>query len=368
MDVDFGFLTVPADAPGVSDAEIYESLVDSCALHRDLGYRTAWLIEHHFSDYYPCPSPTLLMAHLAARFPDLSLGTCVLVAPWYHPLRLAGELAMLTHLTDQKLYIGLGRGTAKYEYDAYGVSMPDARELFREAWEILDRALDGEEFSYHGAHFQIDQPVRIRPTPRRERIDFFGAIGSASSTQVMAELGLAPMCTSFGALTPELLPAWEARAAEVGTIGRVSPLRPLLVNTIVADTDGEAIDEAKEFMPRFMEAQVKHYGARHVEIAGVKGYEAWVSTFERWKELTDPEQIPSWTGAQIVGSPETVAARVQDFADAGFNHIILHTVTPGTPRDVQLRWATRFAREVAPRFNSAFAREPGLAAPGHPPA
>jgi hypothetical protein len=30
-------------------------------------------------------------------------------------------------------------------------------------------------------------------------------------------------------------------------------------------------------------------------------------------------------------------------------------VTPGTPRDVQLRWATRFAHDVAPRFDAAFA-------------
>ena len=355
MNVDFGFLAVPADAPGVSDAEIYAGLADSCTAHRALGFRTAWLIEHHFSDYYPCPSPLVLMAHLAARFPDLALGTCVLVAPWYHPLRLAGELAMLSHLTDQKLYIGLGRGTAKYEYDAFGVSMPEARERFREAWEILDRAMEGTPFTYQGAHFRVEQPVRVRPTPRREQIDFFGAIGSASSTQVMAELGLAPICTSFGALTPELLPAWESRAREVGTLDRVSPLRPLLVNTIVADSDREAVDEAKEFMPRYMEAQVQHYGAHHVDIAGVRGYEAWVSTFERWKELTDPEQIPCWTGAQIVGSPETVARRVQEFADAGFNHIILHTVTPGTPREAQLRWATRFALEVAPRFSSTCA-------------
>ena len=53
------------------------------------------------------------MAHLMARFPDLSLGTCVLVSPWYDPLRLADELAMLSNMTEQKLYIGLGRGTAK---------------------------------------------------------------------------------------------------------------------------------------------------------------------------------------------------------------------------------------------------------------
>jgi len=355
MTVDFGFLAVPADGPGVSDADLYAGLVSGCALHRDLGFRTAWLIEHHFSDYYPCPSPLLSMAHLAARFPDLALGTCVLVAPWYHPLRLAGELSMLTHLTDRKLYIGLGRGTAKYEYDTFGVAMTEAREIFAEAWRIIDRAMDGEPFAFAGEHFKVDQPVLVRPRPRRDQIEFFGAIGSASSTTVMADLGLAPMCTSFGALTPDLIPAWEARAIEVGTRDRVSPLRPLLVNTIVADTDADAVAEAQVYMTRYMQAQVDHYDAHNVDIAGVKGYEAWAATFERWKVLTRPEEIPAWTEGQLIGSPDTVARRVQSFVEAGFNHIILHTVAPGTPREAQHRWATRFAHEVAPRFNPAFA-------------
>ena len=71
--------------------------------------------------------------------------------------------------------------------------------------------------------------------------------------------------------------------------------------------------------------------------------------------LTDPEQIPPWTEAQLIGSPDTVAERVQAFVDAGFDHIILHTVVPGTPRAVQWRWAERFATEVAPRFSQRFA-------------
>ena len=41
MYVDFGFLAAPADAPGIRDAELYAGLLDSCAFHRDLGYRTA---------------------------------------------------------------------------------------------------------------------------------------------------------------------------------------------------------------------------------------------------------------------------------------------------------------------------------------
>jgi alkanesulfonate monooxygenase SsuD/methylene tetrahydromethanopterin reductase-like flavin-dependent oxidoreductase (luciferase family) len=171
----------------------------------------------------------------------------------------------------------------------------------------------------------------------------------------MAELGLAPICTSVGAGTADLLPVWNARADELGTRARAAPLRPLLINTIVADSDDAAIAEAQVYMTRYMQAQIDHYGAHHVDIGAVKGYEAWAATFERWKVLTDPEAIVPWTAGQLIGSPDTVAGRLESLIDAGFDHFILHTVTPGTPRDVQLRWATRFAHDVAPRFDAAFA-------------
>ena len=189
-EVDFGFLAVPADAPGVPDADLYAGLLDGCGFHRDLGYRTAWLIEHHFSDYYPCPSPVVSMAHIAAAYPDLALGTCVLVAPWHEPLRLAGELAMLTNMTEQKLYIGLGRGTAKYEYDAFGVDMTRGpRAVPRDVGGARPRDDAASRSRTTAPTCTSTCRCGSGPTPVRERIDFFGAIGSASSTAVMAELG-----------------------------------------------------------------------------------------------------------------------------------------------------------------------------------
>ena len=73
-----------------------------------------------------------VMAHITAAFPDLSLGTSVLVLPWYHPLRLAEEIAMLNSMTRGTLHLGIGRGTARMEYDAYNVDMNEARARFAE--------------------------------------------------------------------------------------------------------------------------------------------------------------------------------------------------------------------------------------------
>jgi alkanesulfonate monooxygenase SsuD/methylene tetrahydromethanopterin reductase-like flavin-dependent oxidoreductase (luciferase family) len=166
-EVEFGFVASAADAPGTPDHELYRTVLEDVEFHADLGYTTAWLIEHHFSDYFPTPSPLILASHIAARFPELSLGTCVLVTPWYQPLRLAGEIAMLSLLTEQPLHLGLGRGTAKYEFDAFGVDMQESRQRFEEAYEILTLALSGEAFTYQGTYLQV--PKQADPPVRRHR-------------------------------------------------------------------------------------------------------------------------------------------------------------------------------------------------------
>jgi hypothetical protein len=85
----------------------------------------------------------------------------------------------------------------------------------------------------------------------------------------------------------------------------------------------------------------------------VKSYEAWRRIFDGTSSRTDPENIPPWTQWQLIGSPGTVIEKTRLFASAGFNHFILHFGTPGVPLDARTRWATMFAREVAPAFAPA---------------
>jgi alkanesulfonate monooxygenase SsuD/methylene tetrahydromethanopterin reductase-like flavin-dependent oxidoreductase (luciferase family) len=359
--VTFGVVASPADAPGTSDPAIYRALLDDVEYHADLGYRTVWLLEHHFSDYFPTPSPLILASHIAGRFPDLSLGTCVLVLPWYEPLRLAGEIAMLSLLTDQPLHLGLGRGTAKYEFDAFGLDMGASRERFQEVYEVISTALKGEVFAYHGN--QIDMPKAIEVRPRvagvtTDRIHFYGAIGSPGSASVMGELGLPPMCTTIGDLETQagIIRTWDESARAHGFSTEV--MKPIMINCIIADTDEEAIEQAQRYIPLFMQAQVDHYTPEETNWEELPSYRAWKGQFAGMKAKTDPANIPSWCEFQLVGSPETVAERVQDYIDAGFNHLFLHAATPGVPHEVRRVWTRRFAEEVAPRFAGAKARPP----------
>ncbi len=358
MDTDqvtFGVVASAADAPGTADAAIYRTLLRDVEYYAELGFGTVWLLEHHFSDYFPTPSPLVLGGYVAGRFPELSIGTCVVVLPWYEPLRLAGEIAMLSLLSKQQLHLGLGRGTAKYEFDAFGLDMARSRERFQEVFEVITSALGGKRFSFHGNHVDVPKEIRVRPRVAgvsTDRIHFYGAIGSPASATVMAEMGLAPMCTTIGNFETQamILRDWDETARARGVPTDV--MKPIMINCIVADSDEDAIEQAKTYIPRFMQAQIDHYMPEETNWDEMPDYRAWKGQFAGMKAKTDPANIPGWAEYQLVGSPDTVAQRVQAYVDVGFNHLFLHTATPGVPAPVRREWTRRFAEEVAPRFAS----------------
>ena len=349
---DFAFVAAPVGEEGLSDAALYKEILADCEFAHRSGYRAAWMIEHHFSDYFPTPNPLAFLSHIAARFPDFALGTCVLVTPWYEPLRLAEEIAQLNLLTDQPLHLGLGRGTAKYEYDAFGVAMEESRQRFREVWEIVSSALAGGRFRYQGEYLNVPTRVELRPRSDTSKINFYGAVGgSPESGAVMASLGLPPIMTAFSnlPLQREALSGWKEAAETRGM--DVNAFRyPMMVNCIIADEDEEAYALAKRYIPRFQQAQIDHYEADDGHFETLSTYTAWAKIFAKMKERTDPANIPPWADGQFVGSPETVRRRVADYVDAGFNSFLIHTATPGVPRRHRQAWLGRFADEVAPYF------------------
>src|SRR3977135_741727 len=108
----FGVQIGAVDADGATDHAMYGEAVGDSRLAQALGFDAVWLVEHHFSDYYPTPNPLMFLSHIAAACPGLGLGTAVMVLPWYDPLRLAEDVAMLATLSQGELHIGMGRGTA----------------------------------------------------------------------------------------------------------------------------------------------------------------------------------------------------------------------------------------------------------------
>ena len=353
-EVRFGFTVAPVGAAGTSDADMYREVLVDCELGQSLGYDSAWFLEHHFTDYFPTPSPMVHMAHVAGRLPDLSLGTAVLVTPWYHPIRFAEEVAMLSVLSERPLHLGLGRGTAKLEYDAWGVDQEEARDRFRECLEITRLAHTGEPFSYQGTYFTLGRTVPTRPKANTERINFYGAIGSPGSAGIMAELDLAPMGVANFPLhiMKGVIDTWETETERLGRA--LDRDRPLMIQAWIADTDAEARALAKRWVPPFFALQAAHYEADQQAYKDIKGYEQFAKFFANLQKLADPANLDPWLDLQLAGTPQTAARGLQSYIDMGFSYFVIQVATVGIARPVRHDMLRRFAEEVAPAFSRSF--------------
>jgi alkanesulfonate monooxygenase SsuD/methylene tetrahydromethanopterin reductase-like flavin-dependent oxidoreductase (luciferase family) len=350
-DVRFGFQAAAAGERGKSDQDLYGDLMDDCALGARLGYDSAWLLEHHFSDYYPTPSPLLLMSHIAAKFPDLSLGTSVLVLPWYHPLRLAEEIAMLNSMTRGTLHLGIGRGTAKMEYDAYDIDMNEGRARFSEIYQIVTKGLSGKPFTHKGSFWNIDRPIRVRPTPVDKPVRFYGAIGSPASAEVMGDLGIAPICLSTfpDGLLNRILERWRARIGAKAA----DAILPISVKMFIADTDEEARALGRRYYPEFFSLQADHYEADSNPWAGIPEYADFNRMFANLRKMTNPDELGPFMDSNLVGSPETICRRIDRLVELGFNYFMVSSATPGTPIAVRQKMMSRFAEEICPLYSRA---------------
>jgi alkanesulfonate monooxygenase SsuD/methylene tetrahydromethanopterin reductase-like flavin-dependent oxidoreductase (luciferase family) len=342
----FGFVASPTHRQGATDAELYAEATEDCTYAQSLGYDTAWFIEHHFSDYFPTPSPFVFMASVAARCPELNLGTCATVTPWYHPLRFAEEVAMLSHITRAELFVGMGRGSAPMEYEAYGIDQNLSREIFAEHWEIIRRAFSGERFAVDGQFTKMGREVVLRPVPARDRVHFLGAVSSQPTAKLMGEYGLLPLCSSAYPmhLQTQMLGEWReaAKAAGVDANGEATAM----VHLFIADTDAEAEALCRQYGPLHFQQQIVHYEIGKANYDGIKGYENFNRTMGTFKKLADPALIDPWMKLQLVGSPATCRRILDEYRAAGITKFIIHTATAGIPRSVRHEMLAHFATDV----------------------
>ncbi len=145
-------------------ATVYARALERIEIMDGTGYDAVWLAEHHFSSFSVCPSVHMVGVLAAARTRRLRIGTGVSLAPFYHPLRLAEEVALLDLLSGGRVNWGAGRGFARVEFEAFGVPPDESTSRFRETVEIVLKAWTDERLSFTGEHFRFDG-IEVLPKP-----------------------------------------------------------------------------------------------------------------------------------------------------------------------------------------------------------
>ena len=102
------------------------------------------------------PGPFQLLTHFASNTDQVRLGTAVLVPPYWHPIRLAGEAALFDLISGGRLELGLGRGAYQREFDrvAGGMDQKLGGPMMQEMIPVV-KALWKGDVEHNGEYWQF---------------------------------------------------------------------------------------------------------------------------------------------------------------------------------------------------------------------
>src|ERR1700720_379613 len=92
-----------SDAVDFDSSEGFRDWIDYNVAAEAMGFRSTFVVEHHFTGYGQVSATINLLTWLGARTRTLRLGTAVIVLPWHNPVLLAGQAAPLDLLSGGRL-------------------------------------------------------------------------------------------------------------------------------------------------------------------------------------------------------------------------------------------------------------------------
>lgn len=154
----------------ISAAEHWDNLVELALMAEAGGFSTIWIGEHHSMEYTASPSPIAQLAYLAARTSKIRLGAGTIIAPFWNPIRAAGEIALLDVMSGGRAELGVARGAYQFEFDRLAGGMPatDGGKAMNEIVATVNHLWDGD-YAFSGEVFSfptstsVPKPVQKNP-------------------------------------------------------------------------------------------------------------------------------------------------------------------------------------------------------------
>ncbi|HWT10116.1 MAG TPA: LLM class flavin-dependent oxidoreductase [Roseomonas sp.] len=158
--------------------QVLRAAVEQTVAADQAGFDAAWYAEHHFSNYGLCPSPLMMVAHMAGLTKRIRLGSAVCVLPMYHPARLLAEAGFCDAISNGRLELGIGSGYQNFEFERFGVKIEEAPAIFNEFLDVLQTGLTQKGFSYEGKHIHLPLTSISMRTVQKPRPPIWIATGN----------------------------------------------------------------------------------------------------------------------------------------------------------------------------------------------
>ena len=331
--------------PSISHCQIFDELTALVKIAEEGGFETAWIGEHHGMEFTVAPNPFINIAYLAAKTERIRLGTGAVVAPFWHPIKLAGEAAMTDIITGGRLDIGVARGAYSFEYArlADGIDAMAAGAKLRELVPTLKKLWDGD-YAHEGEYWSFPATT-CTPHPVQKP---YPPLWIAARDPHSHAFAVANGCNV------QVTPLWSGDDEVESLMGRFNdacaanadvprPMIMLLMHTHVAGSETE-VEQASRDLSRF-------YGLFATWFRNEKPVRRGFIEPPDDEELAAmPMYAPAvLREALVIGTPDTVIERLRRYEALGYDQYSLW-IDNGMPFEAKRKSLRLFIDEVMPAF------------------
>ncbi len=289
--------------------------------------------------------PLELLTRLAPEAEDMSLASCMLVLPLFHPLHVAQQAALLDIACGGRLTFGVAPGWQEDEFRILGLEHGRRIGRYVESLTLLQRLFTEEKVDFEGKHFSADGlELALKPVQRPRPPMWYGGSVEAAVARAsrLADTALGDSWVASSHLTDDVI-SEQADVFKAGLAEQGKPMPqefPLLRNIVVAPDRATALRDAGPFL----EASYRIFGQ----------WGLFSNVVGAGKEQLDLEELIA--GRVVIGSPEECAEELIRLQErTKFTRLITRVQWLGMDQAIVLRTIELLADKVAPLVRAATA-------------
>jgi alkanesulfonate monooxygenase SsuD/methylene tetrahydromethanopterin reductase-like flavin-dependent oxidoreductase (luciferase family) len=340
--------------------ELFEEVLRQVELADQLGYHTAWFVEHHFLvEFAHSSAPEVILGALSQRTERIRLGHGVVLLPYpfNHPIRVAERIATLDILSGGRVEFGTGRSSA-YEQLGFEIAPEESRAMWQEALSIIPKMWRDEPFSYEGRFFRIPERHVIPKPIQQPHPPIWLACTSPESWRLAGLNGIGALGFSFVMEMEEFatnMRAYREHLAQARPVGEfINDQVGAFTMVFCAPSDQEAEEAALEAFGWYILSSYKLFLA-HTKGAGWQVLRekerAFLAALEkRTREVFDYLREHN---SIVVGSPDRCIDALKRYEALGVDRMLCLMQVRGIPLPEVRRSIELFGKEVVPVFHEA---------------
>ena len=345
--MDFALFSHVPWPEGTDAKQVYDDITEEFVLGEELGFKSAWMAEHHFTRYGLGAAPNVLASSIVAKTTTLRIGSAIFVSPLHLPARLAEEIATLDVLSGGRIDVGFGRGAAASEYKVADVPLEESQERFQESITMIEGLWTNRNYSFEGKHYKITNANLVPQPVQSPHPPIFIAATRTPATQDFVAGSGHPLLVGVVLDTKDAVALCHTMVDLAKTKGQNMKMGeiPFFRYFYVAETEEQARADAKPALDWNLDMI------------------QWRRTFdtgsEVWEKMDDfrksrTELPPSFDylteNRAFIGSPDQMIVKIKALQDEGIELFGCNFSFGGMPQEKVLNSMRLFAKEVMPAF------------------